>query len=35
LEPIAKGLHVTHWSSADLARQAVEDKIIPALSDCK
>jgi transposase len=32
LEPIAKGLHITHWSSADLARQAVEDRIIPAIS---
>ena len=25
LEPIAKGLHITHWSSEDLARQAVAD----------
>src|SRR6266536_2927657 len=32
LEPIAKGLHITHWSSEDLARQAMEDKIIPAIS---
>jgi transposase len=32
LEPIAKGLHITHWSSKDLARQAVEDRIIPAIS---
>ena len=32
LEPIAKGLHITHWSSEDLARRAVEDKIIPAIS---
>ena len=32
LEPIAKGLHITHWSSEDLARQAVDDKIIPAIS---
>jgi transposase len=32
LEPIAKGLHITHWSSEDLARQAVTDKIIPAIS---
>jgi transposase len=32
LEPIAKGLHITHWSSKDLARQAVADKIIPAIS---
>jgi transposase len=32
LEPIAKGLHLTHWSSEDLAHQAVEDKILPAIS---
>jgi hypothetical protein len=32
LEPIAKGLHVTRWSSADLARQAVADGSIPRLS---
>lgn len=32
LEPIAKGLHITHWSSADLARQAVADGIIDAIS---
>jgi hypothetical protein len=32
LEPIARGLHITHWSSADLARQAVADGIIGALS---
>jgi transposase len=32
LEPIARGLHVTHWSSQDLSRQAVDDKIIPAIS---
>jgi hypothetical protein len=32
LEPIAKGLHITHWSNEDLARQAVADKIIPAVS---
>lgn len=32
LEPIARGLHLTHWSSADLARQAVADGIIAALS---
>jgi transposase len=32
LEPIATGLHITHWSSEDLARQAVDDKIIPAIS---
>jgi transposase len=32
LEPIAKGLHITHWSSEDLARQAATDKILPAIS---
>src|SRR4051812_48165352 len=33
LEPIAKGLHITHWTSKDLARQAVKDGIIPSISD--
>jgi transposase len=32
LEPIARGLHITHWSSQDLARQAVTDRILPAIS---
>jgi hypothetical protein len=32
LEPIARGLHITHWSSADLARQAVADGIVDAIS---
>lgn len=32
LEPVAKGLHITHWSSEDLARQAVRDKILPSVS---
>jgi transposase len=32
LEPIAKGLHITHWSSKDLARQAVADGIVAAVS---
>src|SRR5258706_1233247 len=32
LEPIAKGLHITHWSSADLARRAVADGIVEAIS---
>src|SRR5206468_1562093 len=32
LEPIAKGLHITHWSSKDLARQAVDDRVGPAIS---
>src|SRR5262249_14773421 len=31
LEPVAEGLHITHWSSADLARQAV-DGIVEAIS---
>jgi hypothetical protein len=31
LEPVARGLHITHWSSGDLARQAVKDGIIPAI----
>ena len=33
LEPVAKGLHITHWTSEDLARQAVVDGIVPAISD--
>jgi hypothetical protein len=33
LEPVARGLHITPWSSKDLARQAVEDGIVPAISD--
>src|SRR5437773_4282012 len=32
LEPIAEGLHITHWTSADLARQAVADGIVAAIS---
>jgi transposase len=32
LEPIARGLHITHWSSEDLARQAVDDRVVPAIS---
>jgi hypothetical protein len=32
LEPVAVGLHITHWASADLARQAVEDGIVDAIS---
>jgi hypothetical protein len=32
LEPIAKGLHITHWSSFDLARQAVADGIVATIS---
>lgn len=33
LEPIAQGLHITHWTSKELARQAVERGIVPAISD--
>jgi transposase len=32
LEPVAKGLHLTHWSSEDLAHQAVADGITAAIS---
>jgi transposase len=32
LEAIARGLHITHWSSEDLARQAVADKIVAEIS---
>lgn len=32
LEPIARGLHITHWTSEDLAKQAVADGIIPQIS---
>jgi DDE superfamily endonuclease len=32
LEPVAKGLHITHWSSEDLARQAVLDGIVSAIT---
>ena len=32
LEPVAKGLHITHWTSQDLARQAVADGIVDAIS---
>jgi hypothetical protein len=32
LEPVAKGLHITHWSSEDLARQAIADGIIESIS---
>jgi len=31
LEPLAKGLHITHWSSEDLARQAIADGIVVAI----
>lgn len=29
---MVKGLHITHWFSADLARQAVAEGIVPAIS---
>src|SRR5262249_35919915 len=32
LEPLTKGLHITHWSSEDLARQAVADGIVALIS---
>jgi hypothetical protein len=32
LDPIAKGLHITHWSSQDLARQARAEGIVSAIS---
>lgn len=31
LEPVACGLHITHWSSEDLARQAMADGIVDAI----
>ena len=33
LEPVAKGLHITHWTSQDLAAEAVEDGMVPAIGD--
>src|SRR5437870_5037866 len=32
LEPVAEGLHITHWTSKDLARQAVADGIVDTIS---
>jgi DDE superfamily endonuclease/Homeodomain-like domain len=32
LEPVAKGLHITPWSSDDLARQALADGIVAHIS---
>lgn len=32
LEPVARGLHITHWSSADLAHQAVTDGVVAHIS---
>jgi DDE superfamily endonuclease len=31
LEPIAEGLHLTHWTSQDLARQAIADGLVDAI----
>ena len=31
LEPLARGLHITHWSRKDLADQAVADGIVPTI----
>src|SRR6266508_5505333 len=31
LEPIAKGLHISHWSSVYLARQAIKDGIVETI----
>jgi hypothetical protein len=32
LEPVARGLHITHWSSQDLARQVIADGIVESIS---
>ena len=32
LEPIAQGLHITHWTSQDLAREAVVEGSVPSIS---
>lgn len=32
MEPIAKGLHITHWTSKDLAREAIRSGIINSIS---
>jgi hypothetical protein len=32
LEPVACGLHITHWSSEDLAKQAIADGIVSQVS---
>jgi hypothetical protein len=29
---VAKGVHITHWSSQDLARQVITEGIVPAIS---
>jgi hypothetical protein len=32
LEPVAEGLHITHWTSQDLARLAVADGMVDTIS---
>jgi hypothetical protein len=32
LEPVARGLHITHWTSGDLARQAICDGVVDSIS---
>ena len=32
LQPVAEGLHLTHWTPQDLARQAIADGIVDAIS---
>lgn len=32
LEPVAKGLHISHWTSQELARQVVEERIVSSIS---
>src|SRR4051794_21996921 len=32
LEPVARGLHITPWSSQDPARQAIADGIVESIS---
>jgi hypothetical protein len=32
LAPVARGLQITHWSSQDLARKAIADGIVEAIS---
>src|SRR5207247_4667346 len=32
LEPIAEGLHITHWTSQDLVHQAMADGIVKHIS---
>src|ERR1700719_3572133 len=32
LEPVAKGLHIAHWTSQDLTRQAIAEGIVQTIS---